>query len=398
QPDPEIPAEETQESTPGWLRQFTGSLQNADEANEPIAPRPLDDAPDWLSELRPQDDAPATQPLAALEATPHEDIPDWLSQLSKEQDQAASQTPAAAQASHSQDVPDWLQQLSQQEAAGGTGSLPTTPPSSAPAEPAEAEPASEETGWPPEETEEEPTPAPAIEPTWVPASQLSEPAPSSESAEESGHAEEQQEEEVEYETITFSGSLEAQPEPEARQDEQAETGEAEYVSLAEDDAADAEDTYSERSLDDDEEAEPAVQDEVELPSSAQAEPETQPEPAPERQPEPMAQAAHAEASPPLAEAKPARKRSRGLSPEEIEDRLAGARQALSYGNINDAAEAYSYFLRRRIRLDDVIADLRAASRRFPRQVAVWQTLGDAYMRNNELTEALDCYSRAKALL
>ncbi|QYK50564.1 MAG: tetratricopeptide repeat protein [Anaerolineales bacterium] len=396
QPDPEMPAEETQESTPGWLRQFTGSLQNADDANEPIAPRPLDDAPDWLSELRPQDDAPATQPLTAPEATPHEDIPDWLSQLSKEQDQAASQTPAATQPSHSQDVPDWLQQLSQQETAGGTGSLPTTPPSSAPAEPAEAEPASEEGDLRPEETEEEPTPAPAIEPTWVPASQLSEPASPIESAEEPGYAEEQ-EEEVEYETITFSGSLEAQPEPEARQDEQAEVGEAEYVSLAEDEPAGDEDAYSEHSLDD-EEAEPATPDEVELPSSAQAEPELQPEPAPQRQPEPMAQAAHAETSAPPAEAKPARKRSRGLSPEEIEDRLAGARQALSYGNINDAAEAYSYFLRRRIRLDDVIADLRAASRRFPRQVAVWQTLGDAYMRNNELTEALDCYSRAKALL
>jgi tetratricopeptide (TPR) repeat protein len=93
-----------------------------------------------------------------------------------------------------------------------------------------------------------------------------------------------------------------------------------------------------------------------------------------------------------------RRHTRMLNEEELEDRIAQARQALSYGNISDAAEAYGYLLRRRIRLDEVIADLSAALRRFPRQVALWQTLGDAYMRNNQLREALDCYTKAEALL
>jgi tetratricopeptide (TPR) repeat protein len=93
-----------------------------------------------------------------------------------------------------------------------------------------------------------------------------------------------------------------------------------------------------------------------------------------------------------------RRHTRMLNEDELEDRISQARQALSYGNITDAAEAYGYLLRRRIRLDEVIADLSAALRRFPRQVALWQTLGDAYMRNNQLREALDCYTKAEALL
>jgi tetratricopeptide (TPR) repeat protein len=93
-----------------------------------------------------------------------------------------------------------------------------------------------------------------------------------------------------------------------------------------------------------------------------------------------------------------RRRTTLLDPEQVEDRLGQARQALSYGNIGDAVEAYGYMLRRRIRLDEVIADLRAALRRFPRQVTLWQALGDAYMRNNQLKDALECYTKAETLL
>ncbi len=384
-------SEEVQDTTPGWLRQFTGSLEGADAPSEPIAPRQLDDAPDWLSELRPRDEEPQAAP-AQPEPSAGADIPDWLSQLSQEQDQAASQ-PQTAQPSHSQDVPDWLRQLSQQETNGG-----------APAQPAASEaPAAGSQEWAADEPgEEETAPAPAIEPTWVPANQLAEtPSTLEMDAESEELADEAAAEAVEYETITFSGSI-SQPvneEPQAEATELPEGGDAapeasEYTPLAEEDFEQEEDAYNEPSADEDVEDVQAEEAPLRL---SEAAPDPQPEPV--AQPEPMPEPAMAAPSAMQAEAKPpARKRSRGLSPEEIEDRLAGARQALSYGNISDAAEGYSYFLRRRIRLDEVIADLRAASRRFPRQVAVWQTLGDAYMRNNELTEALECYNRAKALL
>ncbi|UYN89268.1 MAG: tetratricopeptide repeat protein [Anaerolineales bacterium] len=411
QPDEaELADNEVEKTTPGWLRQFTGSLESADAPSEPIVPRQLDDAPDWLSELRPQDEPQPTGELQAEAAPDTEpesnEIPDWLSQLSREQDQAASLPPAAAQqpSTHSQDVPDWLRQLSEQEANGGTGGLPPAPPQPA------SEPAEASVEWPAEEAREDETaPPPAIEPTWVPASQLPDTPSAAQAAAEPPADLEAEDEEVEYETITFSGSTN-QPvaeEPDEPEEVEAETDQTEYVSLAEEDGDD-EDTYGgdvpyggDAPHGENAPHEPEATPEPSQP--AQPEPTSRIEPDPQLEPvvEPVAttEPAYAGASAAAVEPRrPARKRSRGLSPEEIDDRLAGARQALSYGNINDAAEAYSYFLRRRIRLDDVIADLRAASRRFPRQVAVWQTLGDAYMRNNELTEALDCYSRAKALL
>lgn len=155
-------------------------------------------------------------------------------------------------------------------------------------------------------------------------------------------------------------------------------------------------------------AEQATSDEPETVTDIEAEIETEMEPDSENA-EPAIEPESGAAPEPVAEpmaAAPERGRQPGglrrrttlLDPEQVEDRLAQARQALSYGNINDAVEGYGYMLRRRIRLEEIIADLRAASRRFPRQVALWQTLGDAYMRNNQLKDALECYTRAETLL
>ena len=80
------------------------------------------------------------------------------------------------------------------------------------------------------------------------------------------------------------------------------------------------------------------------------------------------------------------------------DRLEQARQSLSYGKLADAADHYGHLLRRRLMLDEVIADLDAAVHRHPGDATLWQTLGDAFMRNNELRKALDCYTKAEDLL
>jgi tetratricopeptide (TPR) repeat protein len=83
---------------------------------------------------------------------------------------------------------------------------------------------------------------------------------------------------------------------------------------------------------------------------------------------------------------------------EAEQRLEQARQALNYNKPEDAATHYGYLLQRRQMLDEVVADLSAAVRRSPSDATLWQTLGDAYMRNNQLREALDSYRRAEDLL
>jgi cytochrome c-type biogenesis protein CcmH/NrfG len=49
-------------------------------------------------------------------------------------------------------------------------------------------------------------------------------------------------------------------------------------------------------------------------------------------------------------------------------------------------------------MEEIIFDLQEATYRHPVDVIVWQTLGDAYMRNNRLQEALDAYTKAEELL
>ena len=106
---------------------------------------------------------------------------------------------------------------------------------------------------------------------------------------------------------------------------------------------------------------------------------------------------------PAAEPAPAppvsqRQTARLAAVESAESRLEQARQALNFGKLDDAADQYGRLLRRRLLLSEVIADLAAAVRRNPGDATLWQTLGDAYMRNNQLREALDCYTKAEGLL
>lgn len=407
---------EPEDSTPNWLRQFTGTLPEQPAA-EPIAPRPLDDAPDWLSELRPQD----TDSLAAASAAA-DDAPQWPSEPELNETEPEAATEAAVPAD---DTPEWLRQMVAEHE-------PAWPAAEAEEQDASAEDDDTEAG-------DDEAPSPAIEPRWVPATELpsEERAPASQDAsplaetsetemsavepesDEAGYEDVQEltyaADEYEYEAPEELPAIELEDEDVAEDEHEAEEpapaaplAAAEPVAPAYEASHPAEPEATPQATPKAYESEVSEQPEPVIAESSSAELQSepggmheteiaqQPEPALEVQPalnvpQPASPAATAATAAP-------RKRARGLTAEEIDDRLTAARQALSYGNLSDAAEAYSYFLRRRIRLDEIIADLRAASRRFPRQVAVWQTLGDAYMRNNQLTDALECYTRAKSLL
>jgi len=112
---------------------------------------------------------------------------------------------------------------------------------------------------------------------------------------------------------------------------------------------------------------------------------------------PAQSAAAAPVEPPAPAMSP-RKSARLMTAQLAPGKLEEARQALNYGKLGDAADHYGYLLRRRVMLDEIIADLTAALHRYPQEVTLWQTLGDAYMRNNQLREALDCYTKAEDLL
>jgi hypothetical protein len=78
--------------------------------------------------------------------------------------------------------------------------------------------------------------------------------------------------------------------------------------------------------------------------------------------------------------------------------LGQARNELSGSNLSGALESYSKLIKKGRFLDEVIFDLRDALYRFPVDVNIWQSLGDAYMRANRLQDALDAYTKAEELL
>ena len=127
-------------------------------------------------------------------------------------------------------------------------------------------------------------------------------------------------------------------------------------------------------------------------------PPTAPEPKPEplklkkevRKPEPKP-----EAAPPLDITKV---RRTGMLPPLIDPNLALARDSMSHGKIPDALQAYGGLIHKGKLLEDVTFDLKEALYRFPVEVSIWQTLGDAYMRANRLQDALDAYTKAEELL
>jgi tetratricopeptide (TPR) repeat protein len=138
------------------------------------------------------------------------------------------------------------------------------------------------------------------------------------------------------------------------------------------------------------EAKPAPVPAAEMPAPAAVAPEAKPEPKPQ---------------PPAPEREPYREpvpRVRTgmtgmLSP--IQDTgLSGAQNELTRGNIPGAMEGYGKLIKKGKLLDEIIFDLREALYRYPVEVTILQTLGDAYMRANRLQDALDAYTKAEELL
>jgi tetratricopeptide (TPR) repeat protein len=78
--------------------------------------------------------------------------------------------------------------------------------------------------------------------------------------------------------------------------------------------------------------------------------------------------------------------------------LTHAQLELTRGNVSGALENYEKLIRKGKMLDEIIFDLREALYRFPVDVSIMQTLGDAYMRANRLQDALDSYTKAEELL
>jgi tetratricopeptide (TPR) repeat protein len=78
--------------------------------------------------------------------------------------------------------------------------------------------------------------------------------------------------------------------------------------------------------------------------------------------------------------------------------LENARTAITQGDSNQAIVTYSSLIKQNLYLPDVIKDLQEALYRFPVDINLWITLGDAYLRTNDFQEALNTYSKAEDLV
>lgn len=78
--------------------------------------------------------------------------------------------------------------------------------------------------------------------------------------------------------------------------------------------------------------------------------------------------------------------------------LTIAQTALQSHNLERALQAYNQLIKDGQYLEETIHDLRDALYQYPIDIAIWQTLGDAYLRSNRLQEALEAYTKAEELL
>jgi len=91
-------------------------------------------------------------------------------------------------------------------------------------------------------------------------------------------------------------------------------------------------------------------------------------------------------------------RKPGKLTSSLEPLLVDAQNELNSKNIPAALENYGKLIKKGKMLDEVVYDLREALNRYPVEVSILQTLGDAYMRANRLQDALDSYTKAEELL
>ena len=77
--------------------------------------------------------------------------------------------------------------------------------------------------------------------------------------------------------------------------------------------------------------------------------------------------------------------------------LMEARSEFDRANPQAAIQQYQSLIQSEKLLPEVVKDLHDALYRFPVEISLWMTLGDAQMRSGQIQEALDAYTRAEEL-
>ncbi len=81
------------------------------------------------------------------------------------------------------------------------------------------------------------------------------------------------------------------------------------------------------------------------------------------------------------------------------DELETANKFLRSGNLEEAINIFSPLIHDGCELEAIIENIQnALDHHYPIDINLWQALGDAYLKNNQLQNALDAYSKAEDLL
>ena len=76
-----------------------------------------------------------------------------------------------------------------------------------------------------------------------------------------------------------------------------------------------------------------------------------------------------------------------------QNQLKIARSSLQGGDLDRALDFYTRLIDQKKEIEDVIADLKTAVNNTPKAPTLWQALGDAYMQDGQITEAITAYRR-----
>ena len=437
----EIPAPEqlsSVEDTAAWLR----SLDEEDTLASPEPTSSKDDTSIWFKNLEePQKEVPP-QPAQDTQA---EELPSWMQNL--EEDRASETVfnipardtapsapePEAAQSPQPEDLPEWMRGIEEDRASETHYNIPVADMAAREPEPEATEPSQPEElpAWMQGIEEEKASetdlniPAldatagtgekePAVDTEWMSAIEQ-------ESVIESAKTDEAHAEAPAEELPSWLSELDQEQEqavtPTALNADlpawlRDETGElvAEPTRIEPTRAADWQPVEAKQT-------EPEVQPSEPEPEPAVFQAETQ---APPPEPEPVKAQAEAQTpQPEVAEVvniieekiaavqepvplpappRPPKLKGTGRLSMPLDPILGQARNELSGNNLSGALENYSRLIKKGRFLEEVIFDLRDALYRFPVDVDIWQSLGDAYMRANRLQDALDAYTKAEELL
>ncbi|MDO9085787.1 MAG: hypothetical protein Q7U53_06235 [Anaerolineaceae bacterium] len=81
------------------------------------------------------------------------------------------------------------------------------------------------------------------------------------------------------------------------------------------------------------------------------------------------------------------------------EKIDEAKKLLYSGDLDRSIDIYNSFIKDGLYLENIILDIQTAlNHQYPIDINLWQALGDAFLKDNQLQNALDAYSKAEDLL